>query len=57
MQDMVTLITLLWYLIGMTTQGGIINGWMKVMMMTATGEEVITRKENKTRTIGEGMCL
>jgi len=39
------------------TQGGVIVGRMEVreeMKMTAAGIEVMTRKENETRTAGEG---
>jgi len=60
MQGVVTLIMLLWYLIGRTmTQRGVILGMIEVreeMKMTA-GKEVTTRKENETRRAGEGMCL
>jgi len=60
MQDVVTVITLLWYLTGRTTtQRGVVIGQMEVreeMKMTTAGKEVMTKKENKTRTTGEGMC-
>jgi hypothetical protein len=60
MQGVVTLIMLLWYLIGRTmTQGGLVIGRMEVReeMKTTAGKEVMTGKENETRTTGEGMCL
>jgi hypothetical protein len=41
------------------TQHGVIIGRVKVRekMTTAAGKEVMTRKENKAGTTGEGMCL
>jgi hypothetical protein len=59
--DVVTVIMLLWYLIGRRmTQGGVIIGLVEVreeVKMTTAGKEAITRKENETETTGEGMCL
>jgi predicted double-glycine peptidase len=60
MQDVVTVITLLWYLTGrMMTQRGVVISQMEVreeMKMVTGVREVMTRKENRTRTSGEGMC-